>query len=173
MRKSILLAATLLSLARPAAADEPRVALTISPVHLIMPFGELTAEIRAADKVGVAVIAGAGSVRDDKVDSRITLLEAGANARYYVWGSFRRGVELGAEAVYVHASAEASSTGVQAEGLAVSPFAGYKWTHRSGFTLDGQIGASFLVARGHADTGAMDERSKVGPMLNLQVGYSF
>jgi hypothetical protein len=172
MQKLIVAVVALVSATRPAAADEPRVSITVSPLHLIMPFGEVTAELRAADKVGIAVIAGAGSVREDGIDSRITLLEAGANARYYVWGSFRSGIELGAEAVYVHASAD-DSVSVSAEGLGLSPFAGYKWTHRSGFTLDGQLGATFIVLRGKADTGAMAERKSVGPMLNLQVGYSF
>jgi hypothetical protein len=61
-------------------------------------------------------------------------------------------------------------TTVAAEGLGLSPFAGYKWTHRSGLTLEGQLGATFLVVRAKT---ASSETKDVGPMLNLNFGYSF
>ncbi len=155
------------------AHDEPSVALTMSPIHLVIAMAEFTAEFRVADKIGVAVIGGIGSMREQTTNERITLFEGGVSARYYVTGSFRSGIQLGAEAIYIKASTEASNIEVKAAGLGVAPFVGYKWTHRSGFTLDGQLGATYMVTRAKAETGQMAEESAIGPMLNLNVGYSF
>ncbi len=146
------------------------VAITTSPLLLVIPMAEVTAEVRLADRVGVSVIAGVGSLRDQDTDETISLLEGGASVRYYVTGSFRGGLQLGAEAVYIHASAD--SMDVEAAGLGLSPFVGYKWTHRSGITLEGQLGATFMTARATSDTATASDRD-VFPMLNLQVGYSF
>ena len=162
-----------LSVRESAAPNEPRVAITVSPLHLFVPMAELTAEIRAADKFGIAVIGGVGTYHDPDTNARISLLEAGASARYYALGSFRTGLQLGAEVLYAHAFTDAMNIEVKAAGLAVSPFAGYKWTHSSGLTLEGELGVSYMAARAHAQTGQMAEKSKLGPLLNLQIGYSF
>ncbi len=161
------------SLTRTAVADEPVLSVTTSPLLLFVPLAELTAELRLARHVGVAAILGIGTFHDKDTNDRISLYEGGASLRYYVTGSFRTGLQLGAEAIYIHAATVDNTIDVQAAGLAVSPFAGYKWTHRTGVTLEGQLGASFMVARAKADTGTMAERKAVFPMLNLQLGYSF
>lgn len=154
------------------AHDDPTVAVTLSPFHMFVPMAELTAELKLAPKLGVSLIGGVGVLRDETTNDRITLLEAGASARYYLTGSFRTGIQLGAEAIYVHASTEMTALEVKARGLAVSPFAGYKWTHHSGFTLEGQLGVSLMAARADSAT-ATATASRVGPMLNLNVGWSF
>jgi len=161
--------------ASPAAADgaDPRVAVTASPLHLFVPMAEVTVEARLAPRLGVAAIAGVGAIRDTATDDRIRLFEAGASARYYVLGSFRHGLQLGAEALYVHADATTDATAVQAAGLGLAPFVGYKWTHRTGFTVDAQLGVTYLVARAASDTGATAATRDVAPLLNLNVGYSF
>ena len=172
---SITLAVVAPSLAAPpAAADgaDPRVAVTASPLHLFVPMAEVTVEARVAPRLGVAVIGGVGAFHDAATDERIRLFEGGASARYYVLGSFRHGLQLGAEALYVHADATADATAVQAAGLGLAPFVGYKWTHRTGFTVDAQLGVSFMAV--HADAaGASAEARDVGPLLNLNLGYSF
>lgn len=152
-----------------AAQSEPSVALTVSPLLLVIPMAEVTAEIRIAPKLGVALTGGIGAVRDPDLDDLIKLYEAGASVRYYATGSFRSGLQLGAEVMYVHATTTADSVRILAEGLAVGPFVGYKWTHSSGFTFDGQLGVNYYTLR--ADT-IMDE-SNIGPLLNLNVGWSF
>jgi hypothetical protein len=153
--------------------DEPSVAITVSPVHLAIPMAELTTEVRASRRVGIAAIAGIGTFHEMSTNQRVALYEGGASVRYYALGSFRKGLQLGLEALYVHAVTESTTVDVRAAGLGISPFAGYKWTHSSGFTFEGQAGPSFMVARAKAATGQMAERSKVGPMLNLNLGYSF
>jgi hypothetical protein len=161
----------------PPAQDLPKVAITISPVHLILPVAELTAEVRVAPKFGVAGIIGVGSVPllglTDDNDDRATVFELGASGRYYVLGSFRRGLQLGAEALYLHAKLDSTSAGtVKGSGLALAPFVGYKYTHRSGFTFDGQLGVSFTAVRAESSSDAEDD-SDVAPLLNLNIGWSF
>lgn len=162
-----------LSVHESAPPRDPNVSLTFSPLHLFVPMAELTAEFRVHHRVGVALIGGAGTFHDVDSNARISLLEAGASARYYAAGSFRTGLQLGFEALYAHAFTDVMNIDVKGAGLALSPFAGYKWTHSSGFTLEGELGASYMVVRAHADTGQMAERKAYGPMLNLQLGYSF
>jgi hypothetical protein len=157
--------------ASPAAAD-PTVAITTSPLMLVVPMAELTAEVRLAAKVGISVIGGVGMIRSEATNENISLLEIGGSARYYVTGSFRGGLQIGGEVVYVHASTMDPTVDIKAAGVALSPFIGYKWTHSSGFTLEGQVGPSFMVARAQSTT-ASAETSAVGPMLNLQAGWSF
>jgi len=111
-------------------------------------------------------------MRVETVADPIRLLEGGASLRYYVMGSFRTGLQIGAEAMYVHANVDDPSVEVRARGLALSPFAGYKWTHRSGFTLDGQLGVSFYTLRADSMSTSASE-SDIGPLLNLNVGWSF
>lgn len=153
--------------------EDRRVSITVSPVHLAIPMAEVTTEIRVADKIGVAAVLGIGAFRDPSTNMRVSLYEGGLSARYYVTGSFGTGLQLGAEALYVHAATDVENIDVKAAGLGLAPFAGYKWTHGSGFTLEGQLGATFMVAKAKAETGQMAETSKVGPMLNLNLGYSF
>ena len=162
-----------LSVRESATPSDPRVAITVSPLHLFVPMAEVTAEVRADHKLGIAVIGGVGTFHDPDTNARISLVEAGASARYYALGSFRTGLQLGAEVLYVHGFTDAMNIEVKAAGLAVSPFAGYKWTHSSGLTLEGQLGASYMAVRAKAETGQMAEKSKLGPLLNLQIGYSF
>jgi hypothetical protein len=181
-----LVACALLALAATASADElstsqrspdePTVAITMSPVHLFIPMIELTTEIRAASRVGIAVIAGAARFHERTTNTPVALFEGGASVRYYALGSFRTGLQLGFEALYVHAKTDSTTYDANVVGLGLAPFAGYKWTHGSGFTFEGQLGATYMAARARASSGtsmAMEEKSKVGPMLNLNVGYSF
>jgi hypothetical protein len=154
-------------------AHEPSVALTWSPVHLLVPAVELTAEIRVAPKVGVGVIGGVGGTRIMQTNQLIKIVEAGISPRYYLLGSFRGGLELGFEALYVHAIADDfSGAEIRASGLGLSPYLGYKWMHRSGFTLEAQGGVSYLAFRGKGNSSSTSS-SSVGALVNLQVGWSF
>jgi hypothetical protein len=117
------------------------------------------------------VIGGLGRMRSSLTNEPIALAEGGGSVRYYLTGSFRSGLQLGGEVLYVHASTDDMTVDVKARGLAVSPFVGFKWTHRSGFTFDGQIGASYMATQAKSSTQSA-EKSKIGPMLNLNVGWS-
>lgn len=149
----------------------PTAALTISPFHMFVPMIEVTGEFRVAPKLGVAVIAGAGAIRDMDTDALIKVYEAGASVRYYVIGNFRHGMQIGGEAIYVKASTDNTGVEVRGRGLGLSPFLGYKWTSRIGFTIDTQLGVTFITARADSATQTKEE-SKVGPLLNLNVGWS-
>ncbi len=171
--------------------DDRRVSITFSPIHLLFPVFELTVEARIAHKLGVAIVAGGGTISSDDVEYddgsgvrteeiTATVWEAGAQVRYYVFGGFDHGMQLGAEALYVHVSVDdVGSTNVSGtgEGLGIGPFVGYKIATRAGFTFDGQLGLQYYAVQAEAsdDTGesASDEESAVAPMLNLNVGWSF
>lgn len=155
-----------------ASRDLPTVAITISPLHGFVPMLELTGELRVGRKLGIAAIGGAGAIRDEVTDQLIRVYEAGASVRYYVLGTFRHGMQLGGELLYVHANTDNTMVEVRAQGLGISPFVGYKWTSRIGFTIDTQLGISFMTAQGEASTGATAEKSKVGALLNLNLGWS-
>jgi hypothetical protein len=60
---------------------------------------------------------------------------------------------------------------VRGKGFGISPFLGYKWTHHSGFTIDTQLGVTYIAVEAESST-QMKQESKVGPMLNLNVGWS-
>jgi len=152
----------------------PSFSLTISPLHLFLPVVELTGEIRAADKVGVAAILGAGRYSDTTNGVRVSasVYEAGAQFRYYVLGDFRHGMQLGAELLYLHLSDDNLS--IRGAGVAVGPFVGYKVTADGGFTFDVQLGVEVVGAHAESDSrdaGASD--SSVIPLLNVNLGWSF
>ena len=158
----------------PEAAPEQlkTVAITVSPIHVFVPMLELTGEFRIGRKLGIAVIAGAGAIRDEDTDRLIHLYEGGASVRYYLLGNFRHGMQIGGELLYVKANTADTMVEVRAKGLAISPFVGYKWQHRSGFTIETQLGVSYMTARGDSDAVTTKEQSKVGALLNLNVGWS-
>jgi hypothetical protein len=157
-------------------ATTPSISITISPVLLFLPLVELTGEYRISEHLGIAAIVGGGSVAvKDAAGNKLTsaaVIEIGASARYYVLGSFRKGVQLGAEVNYLHAGATNGTTAVIADGLAIGPFVGGKWISSFGLTLDGQLGVQGIALRGKSSSSTAKEKS-YGPLLNLNIGYSF
>jgi hypothetical protein len=154
--------------------------LTFSPLHLTLPIVELTGEVRALDKLGVAAVVGAGKITEEATASApkisANVWEVGLQARYYLLGDFRHGLQVGAEALYLHASDEIETISASAQGLAVGPFVGYKYTADIGFTFDAQVGFQRIGVAGEAHNGsdsAKSEDSSFIPLLNLNVGWSF
>jgi hypothetical protein len=151
----------------PPPADGPRVSLTISPIHLLFPMLEVTAELRVQDRLGLALIGGLGHVLGVRVQ------ELGAQARWYVTGHFARGLHLGVEALYLRADLADLSTTVSGEGLSVGPFVGYKLGWPSGFTLDGQAGVALVAARARSSGSTSSGGRTTLPLLNLNLGWTF
>jgi hypothetical protein len=154
----------------------PSISITISPLLLFLPIVELTGEYRISEHLGIAAIVGGGSVAvKDAAGNKLTsaaVIEIGASARYYVLGSFRKGVQLGAEVNYLHAGATKGTTDVIADGLAIGPFVGGKWISSFGLTFDGQLGIQGIALKGESSSATTKEKS-YGPLLNLNIGYSF
>lgn len=160
--------------------------LTVFPFQIAMPLPrmgsvylvELTGEVRAADKVGIAFIAGAGrhSATDtaDGFTSYNLALDGGLEARYYVLGGFSGGLTIGWELylwdlVEVGTSQGGSSTGAENRGLTTGPLVGYKHVWPVGFTVDAQLGFGRIVyTKGYV----FDEPSGT-VLLNLKFGWSF
>jgi hypothetical protein len=182
----LVFAATLVFTVPAAAQDdvEHTVSITISPIHLISPIVELTGEYRVADNLGVAAVLGGGRVSAKSTSGAITAtgsaFEIGAQARYYVLGSFIHGMQLGAEVLYARVSLDSGSSSIAAagDGLELAPFIGYKIASNIGFTFDAQLGYGYLLGSASANdssTGASESASASTGMvlLNLNVGWSF
>ena len=123
---------------------------------------ECVTELRVADNVGVSVIGGVRTFHDEDTNQRISLFEGGASGRYYVTGSFRGGLQVAAEAVYVKAQPDLEMTDIKAAGLGLSPFLGYTWTHSSGFTREGSVRCSICSWVTASDRGS---RKHEGPRI--------
>jgi hypothetical protein len=143
----------------------------------------MTGEFRVHKMMGLAAIAGAGTVKLDNVAPQPGLpttafvYELGTQFRVYPVGSFDHGMQLGVEAVYLHASAGNADVSGFASGFALGPFVGYKIISSGGFTFDGQLGVEFVAAKAQArDSGGTQatssDRSTI-PLLNLNIGWSF
>lgn len=164
------------------AADEsarstPQVAITFSPLHLVLPMVEVAGEFRLADQISAAAIAGAGSFSGNRLgdpadDNQYTAWEIGGQFRYYLLGDFARGLQLGAEVIYLDVAAEGALGSAEGEGLSAGAFGGYKHTFSFGLTLDGQLGAQAILVRAqNGEARASDEIVSV--LLNLNAGWSF
>jgi hypothetical protein len=159
------------------------VSITFSPLHLFLPVAELTLELRAGDFLGVALIGGYGKVPvetslGDTV--RFTAYEVGGQVVVYPLQPFKS-LQLGVEAIYLRVeSDESTSGGVTGIGIgfAVGPLVGYKLITSGGFTFFVQGGFEYIAVRGEAEDSssgqsASDEDSRVIPLLNLNLGWSF
>lgn len=149
------------------------VSVTLSPIHLVFPVVELTGELRLAEKFGAAIVFGSGSVKPKGETYSISVYEIGIQARYYLVGDFRHGMQLGAELLYLKASASQGSVSAVADGTTVGPFVGYKIITYVGFTFDAQLGFQRIIINASDSGGATASDSKTSVLLNLNIGWSF
>jgi hypothetical protein len=163
-------------------AGHPRrvLSVTFSPLHLVLPVFEVTAEVRALDELGIAAVLGGGRVSEEATATDPALsapvVEVGLQARYYLLGDFRHGLQLGAEALYIYVSDDVETVSATVHGLSAGPFLGYKYTADVGFTFDGQVGFQRLGLSGEASDGTQvvtEQQSDWSLLLNLNVGWSF
>jgi hypothetical protein len=160
------------------------VTLTFSPIHLLFPVFEAMAEIRVANGFGIAAIGGYGEIAVEDVfgnDYKFTAYVVGGQIAGYLQHPFH-GLQLGAEVLYlkVETKEEVGTrvrvTGV-GDGLAIGPFVGYKLVTEGGFTFLVQGGAQYMAVRAEAKSGdgqfAQEEDSRLIPLLNLNIGWSF
>jgi hypothetical protein len=149
--------------------------VSLSPAHLILPVGEVMAEYNVNGKLGVAGILGAGSVTvEDALGSEVTgtVFEVGAQGNYYLWGGFRKGLHVGAEALYLYADMESGGVTATGAGLSLSGYLGYKHTFSFGLALILQIGYGYTVVSAESE-GESDSDSKGNLLLNFNVGWTF
>ncbi|MCB9676278.1 MAG: hypothetical protein H6737_14240 [Alphaproteobacteria bacterium] len=156
---------TLLTLSANAQDKEPydhHVSLTTSPLQLILPIFEVTAEFRLADRIGLGAIGGIGA------SGGIPVGTFGPTFRFYPVGSFDHGMQVGADLQLVAAATEFDGVIYSAAGVSGGPFVGYKIAARFGLTFEGQlgVGGSFVSGGGQTSVGPI-------PILNLNLGWSF
>ncbi len=160
---------------------DKHVTIMWAPIRLVVPLAEVTGEYAVTQKLGISVELGGGkrSVTSGSAEAKGTELEAGAQVRYYAIGSFRHGLELGAELLEEYVTFEqplpASIAGVAAGGATLGAFAGYKIATAIGFTFEAQLGARYLVVEPGVTGLAQGTPNfdKVAPLLHLNIGWSF
>jgi hypothetical protein len=144
------------------------ISVTLSPFHALIPFFEITGELRITPNISGALIAGIGKILDGKADKH-SAQEIGAQAIYYFKPMFRA-LHAGIELTYVHSSDTDSATTFTGTSFALGAFIGWKYIHRTGVTL---------LAQGGLALGFVEERSPpetkvtVLPIVNLNAGWSF
>ncbi|MEO7034119.1 MAG: hypothetical protein ABI548_09520 [Polyangiaceae bacterium] len=164
------------------------VSLTISPLHLILPIVQLTGEVRVVPHFGVSLIAGYGQLGLDTTGgdgfstnhTTVSAYELGGRLIGYPLKKFKS-LQLGGQIMYLHLATDGpvNDTGISATGagVAVGPFVGYKLVTKIGFTFLAQGGFQYLAVRADAQdtsgSSATNEASKLLPLLNLDVGWSF
>ena len=148
-----------------AAGSEYNVAITISPFRLFNPELFFTGELRLAPKLSMAAMLGAGSVTEE--DKAHSIAEAASQLRYYLIGSFRHGMMVGADAGYVGAGGgQLPGAAMYLVGLHAGGFIGYKVTMKKGFTAEAQIGPVYVW-------GKTKDTSELQTLINFNVGWSF
>lgn len=153
----------------PSGPPVPRaVSITVSPFHALIPFLEITGELRVSANISGSLIAGIGKILDGKADKH-SAQEIGAQGIYYFKPTFRA-LHVGIELTYVHSSDRYSPTTFTGTGVAIGPFVGWKYIHRTGVTLlaQGGLALAFVERRSPPETEAT-----VGPIVNLNAGWSF
>ena len=154
------------------------VSLTFSPIHLILPVFEAQAELRLDPQIGLAVIGGIGAVSVDTTDGSASALvfEVGAKFAWYAVGDFEEGMQLGLEVLYVGVSGdgedELDDVKFVGSGIGISPFIGYNIVADVGFTFEAQVGPAFIIATASSSDGDSASEVGIGPMLNLNIGWS-
>jgi hypothetical protein len=166
----------------PPAEEDRSVYLSISPFHLLVPFLELTGEVRVHRNLGVSGIVGYGVVRAEGSAAKFDLWEVGGQLVGYPVGHFDHGMQLGLEVLYAGVSGGDSSTNnvkvaATASGLAAGPFVGYKLATRVGFSFNVQGGVEYTFVRADASatTGqtASAQQTRLIPLVNANLGWSF
>ena len=129
--------------AGPAAPPLPRFSVLADPLFLRAPIGELVGEVALGRRVALAALMGIGwtAVRSPTLTTHFLVYDAGAQLQYYLLGTFRQGLQIGAEILYCrYDSPFTHQDAIVGDAIRVGPFAGYKRVLRSGFTLEGQLG---------------------------------
>ncbi|HEY5924968.1 MAG TPA: hypothetical protein VIV11_24975 [Kofleriaceae bacterium] len=143
---------------------------SMSPIHLLLPVVELQAELKAHPRIGIALIAGAGRVSDEAKTITATAYEVGGQLNFYFLQPFA-GLHLGAEAVYLTVDDVMQNPTVSGQGLSIGAYVGYKVQTSVGFAFIAQGGIQYMAVEAESST-AMASDSKVGGLLNLNVGWS-
>nr|MBA3456901.1 hypothetical protein [Deltaproteobacteria bacterium] len=144
------------------------VSITVSPFHALIPFLELTAELRISRRISGALLGGFGKFLDPRAHPH-RAREIGVQGNYYLEPTFRA-FHFGVEVAYVHSSDTESATTFTGTSLAAGGFVGWKYIHRTGVTLLAQGGLALGVVEVRSPPG---NEIKILPVINLNAGWSF
>jgi hypothetical protein len=107
---------------------------------------------------------GGGKIKNE--DKTCNIWEVGGQVRYYIFGSFSHGMMIGSDAGYVGLDAQIEDPIGYLVGAHAGGFLGYKFSMKSGFTAELQIGPIYLWGKTAAT-------SELQTLEALNVGWSF
>ncbi|MSP74292.1 MAG: hypothetical protein EXR76_19345 [Myxococcales bacterium] len=166
------------ALPKPESGRGHTVAVSISPLHLIMSVVELQAEYLAHPQFSASLIGGYGSIEAESSlgeTLKFHLLEVGTQARGYFYGTSEEGAYGGLEVLYISVDVGTADVSGVASGTSVGGFAGYKWTWEN-FFIDSNFGLQNVGVTAGATDGAETakaEKRKIGALANFGLGLSF
>jgi hypothetical protein len=153
------------------ASGKNMVTISMSPIHLIFPMLELDAEFKAHPRIGVGLILAGGRVSNEDKTITATGYEVGGQVNYYILKPFA-GLHVGVEGLYLSLGDVMQDATATGSGFSIGPYVGYKVQTDLGFAFIAQGGVSYLAVRAESSS-AMASDSKVSPLLNLNIGWSF
>lgn len=132
----------------------PKLSLMTSPALFARPIFRLTAEhALPGERTSVALVGAIGTFKLAEPSggtARHTFYELGAQARWYVLGTFRSGPVVALHGRYTHFGSDQLVDNVissAAEGVGLAPVVGFKAIARDYFTFEFLGGAEFMVHR--------------------------
>ena len=131
---------------KPASKREHRFAITMSPLKAALGFAEVATEAKASRRVGVAgsfglgEIAGSVTNEGEAIQRRVELLMWRLSPRWYAFGHFDHGVQVGADFSFTFGWASVRYGLVPLINFGVATFVGYKYVAPFGLTVELQAG---------------------------------
>lgn len=163
LARFIVLGLAMSCFTRPAHAER-RTTVMVEPLYLVIGMVDSTIEYEPTPRVGVAAIAGYG-----RPMLGASLYDLGAQGNVYLQHDFT-GLHLGGELRYLWGDFSVPFVDTpmsDSRERLVGVYAGYKWIASYGLTAVLQLGVGHMAVRG------ADPMSKMIPIANLNVGWSF
>lgn len=165
------------AIAAPAEDRGHIIALSASPLHLLLPLFEAQAEIYVSRPFSVVVIGGYGVVSAEVDDRTVdfSVIEAGGQARFYFYGTTEEGAYGALEGMYTGVDGELDGVVGVGAGVSGGPLVGYKWVWDN-FLIDLALGGQYLALRAEATDGDDTETATDGEFafnLNFNIGAAF
>lgn len=128
--------------------------LSVSALHLAVGMAAVNAEFALSPNAGLGLTGGVGSYQN------ATLIDLGTELRGYAVGDFDRGLFLGLAGRFTNVPYYTPDD----PAFAAAGVVGAKYTFDVPITLEGEVGPQIAMS---------DDAVKVGPMVKLNVGFSF
>ena len=173
----IVLAATALQ-AQPASENTRKNAISISPIHLMLPVVLINYSYGVTDKIAVSPSIGYGKVPISEGSSdKFDVWDLRLGVEYYFYGSAIAGFFAGPRFEYVYVSGTTSENVVgTGAGGSLQALIGYHWVWNPGIFLDIKLGGGYMIVKAEAEdstTKATAEEKNFHAVIDLNIGWAF